>query len=347
MRSSVLAVVASLAFACVPVQKLPLSSPAEGRADAVQAQATSVSANGAFLAQRGSGPSVLAASLSLANDGVETALIELERAVLVFADPAGELPETIIPATVSGMGETPEAIPPGRAVSLALHAGESTRVWIAFRRDEPLVRPDLPRRIVLRVPVMNASRSVEIILAEPATGRPRWEHPPIDHASYAGVSVLGTPFEEGSFAILRTSSKSHVRRVILGPTVYLGARAGELRGEREPTIVCCDLGVSFDVNIPIWQGHDNSFGPWLSYQSIFALERGRIDKAMWHGPGIGLAFHTRLLEPIVASGLPVRPTASPLGYSSFTIAYVHLFRRGDDGGSPAMLLAFERTLPEW
>ena len=78
-----------------------------------------------------------------------------------------------------------------------------------------------------------------------------------------------------------------------------------------------------------------------------ALERGRIDKATWHGPAAGLQFHTRLMEPIVAGALPVRRSDSPLGYSAFTVAYVHLFRRGDSGGSPGMLLLFERTLPEW
>jgi hypothetical protein len=53
------------------------------------------------------------------------------------------------------------------------------------------------------------------------------------------------------------------------------------------------------------------------------------------------------LIDVVAGALPVRPTESPLGYSSFTGAYVHLFRRGDEAGAPGMLMFFERTLPEW
>ncbi len=329
----------------MPVRKMPLTPPTEGAADAVHARATSVSANGAFLAQRGSGKSVVAATVSLANGGSETAIVELDRAMLIFADPKGELPEIALDAFHSGLGEAPDAIPLGHAASFALYDGESQTVWVAFKRDEALPFPDLPRRIVLRIPVARASRPIEVVLAEPATGRPRWEHSPINQASYAGVSALGN-FDEGSIGILRTSSKSRAGRVILGPSVYLGVRGGELRGEREPKIVCCDLGVSFDASFSVFRGHDGSFGPWLSYQSVFALERGRIDKAAWHGPGLGLQFHTRLIEPLVAGGMPVRPSATPLGYSSFTIAYVHLFRRGDGGGSPAMLVLFEHTLPE-
>ena len=167
------------------------------------------------------------------------------------------------------------------------------------------------------------------------------------HASYAGVSAMGTPFDEGSFGILRSSGKTAIGdNVVIGPAFYFGLRGGELRGERERTIVRGDLGLSFDVGFHFFKTPQSSFGPWLSYQSVFALERGRIDKAAWHGPAAGVQFHTRLIEPMVAGALPVRRADSPLGYSSFTIAYVHLFRRGDSGGSPAMLVLFEHTLPE-
>ena len=91
---------------------------------------------------------------------------------------------------------------------------------------------------------------------------------------------------------------------------------------------------------------DGSVGPWLSYQSVLVLEEGRPDRAAWHGPAAGLQFHTKLLEPITAGAWPIRRGVTPLGYSSFTVAYVHLFRRGDAGGSPGMLATFEHTLPE-
>jgi hypothetical protein len=223
----------------------------------------------------------------------------------------------------------------------------SETFWIAFRVEDALRERDLPRRIVLRIPVAGAE-PLEITLADPSTGRPRWVHAPIRQASYAGFSAIGVPFQEGSFGVIRSSSKAHVgKHVVLGPSFYLGVRGGELRGERERTIACCDLGISFDVAIPALRTPDSSFGPWVSYQSIFAIESGRPDRATWHGPAVGAQFFARLLEPIVAGALPVRPTSTPLGYSSFTVAYVHLFRRGDYGGSPGMLMLFERTLPEW
>jgi len=336
-----------LAVSCVPVTRLPLTTPAEGSTDVVQARASSVSASGAFLSQRGDGRSVLAVTVTATSTGADASALELDRASLVLTDPAGTLGEITLPAWTSGPGEAPEAIGMrDGAGPFAVRPGESRTFWIAFRSTEPMPERDLPRRVVLRVPVVGG-RQLEVVLAEPSTGRPRWVHPPIRHASYAGLSVLGTPFEEGSIGILRASSKNHVGRVILGPSLYLGARAGELRGERASTISCCDFGVSFDVSVSALRGRDGSFGPYFTYQSVFALESGRPDKATWHGPGVGLQFFTRLIEPLVASGLPVRPTPSPLGYSSFTIAYVHLFRRGDAGGSPAMLLLFEHTLPEW
>lgn len=349
-RALAVAVVAlGASGACVPVQRMPLDRPAVAAADAVIAESRTVAANGRFLSQRGAGAGVLAASVTATNGGEGDAWLELDRATLVIADPGGELPEVLVPAWTSGPGDVPDALPVrDRAGPLALRRGTAATFWVSFRAAHALEARDLPRRIVLRVPVAGASRPLEIVLAEPATGRPRWVHPPVDHASYVGVSAMGTPFDEGSFGILRSSGKTRVgEHVVLGPSFYLGVRGGELRGERERTIACCDLGLSFDVALPIFRAPDGSFGPWFAYESAFALERGRIDKATWHGPALGLQFFTRLIEPLAAGALPVRPTRSPLGYSAFTVAYVHLFRRGDPGGSPAMLLAFERTLPEW
>lgn len=346
MRRLTYAALAAIALGCVPVQKLPFSKPVDAYSEGVRARASSVSASAAFLSQRGAGPSVLAVTVSAANDGEDVAFLELDRAALVIADPGGELPEVVLSASSSGSGGAPEAIDlDARAVPFAIPRGTNAAFWIAFKSAEPLPESDLPRRIVLRIPVRNAPQPMELVIAEPATARPRWVHPPIRHASYAGISAIGTPFDEGSIGILRTSGKTAAGRVIFGPSFDLGVRGGDLRGERERTIACCDLGLSFDVSISALRGRDASFGPYFTYQAVFALD-DRPDKAAWHGPGAGLQFFTRLIEPMVAGALPVRPTATPLGYSSFTIAYVHLFRRGDTGGSPGMLLLFEHTLPE-
>jgi hypothetical protein len=349
-RALTVLVLASSALGCVGVQRMPLDRPVTGAADGVQGASTTVAASRAFLAQRGNDPSVFAVTVTATNQGEGNAFLELERATLVVADPGGERPEVVLGVWSTGPGEVPDAIRAERVGTLPLARGQSTSFWIAFRakHKEALVDRDVPRRIVVRIPVSGASRPLELVLAEPMTGQPRWDHPPVRHANYAGVSVMGTPFDEGSFGILRSSGKTAVSDdVVLGPSLYFGVRGGDLRGERERTIVCCDLGLSFDVGLPFFKTPESSFGPWFSYQSVFALERGRIDKATWHGPAAGLQFHTRLIEPIVAGALPVRRSDSPLGYSSFTVAYVHLFRRGDEGGSPGMLLLFERTLPEW
>jgi hypothetical protein len=353
MRRALIVAAVALAWpavGCVGVQRMPLDREVVGAADGVQGTSTNVAASRAFLAQRGNDPSVLAVTVTTTNRGDGDAFLELERATLVLADPGGERPEIVFGAWSAGAGEVPDAIGRAPVGTIPLARGEATTFWIAFRSREKqdLVDRDVPRRIVVRIPVAGASRPLELVIAEPVTGQPRWNHPPVRHANYAGVSVMGTPFDEGSFGILRSSGKTVVgEHVVLGPSFYFGVRGGELRGERERTIVCCDLGLSFDVGLPFFKTPESSFGPWLSYQGVFALERGRIDKATWHGPAAGLQFHTRLIEPIVAGALPVRRVDSPLGYSSFTVAYVHLFRRGDEGGSPAMLLLFERTLPEW
>lgn len=341
---------AASALGCVGVQKMPLDRPVNGAADGVQGVTTNVAASRAFLAQRGSDASVLAVTVTATNQGDGDAILDLEHATLVIADPTGELPEVVLGAWSTGPGDVPDAVGRERVTALPVARGQGTTFWIAFRAHEkrPLLDRDVPRRIVARIPVVGASRPLELVLAEPLTGHPRWNHPPVRHANYAGVSVMGTPFDEGSFGILRSSGKTAVSdNVVIGPSFYLGVRGGALRGERERTIVCCDLGLSFDVALPFFKSPEAAFGPWFSYQSAFALERGRIDQAAWHGPAAGMQFHTRLIEPIVAGALPVRRSDSPLGYSAFTIAYVHLFRRGDSGGSPGMLLLFERTLPEW
>ena len=348
MRSLLLGVLLVATVGCVGVRRLPLSSPALARSDSVTAQATSVSVSGSFLSQRHDGSSMIVATITVTNGGTDAVVLDVDRATLVIADPAGDPAGIRLAAGPSGLGPSPDVISlKERAGTLTVSAGRTETLWIAFRSREPIPEPDLPRRIVLDVPLGDGAHPLELVLAEPASGRPRWVHPRVDHASYGGLSVLGTPGDEGSFGILRTSSKNVVGdSVILGPSIYLGARGGELRGERERTIACCDLGLSFDLTVAAWRGRDGSFGPYFTYQSVFALERGRHDKATWHGPGVGLQFHSRLLAPISAGALPVRPTPSPLGYSSFTAAYIHLFRRGDPGGSPAMLLLFEHTLPE-
>jgi hypothetical protein len=347
MGRSLLAACAILMVACVPVRRMPLSQPVDATAGAVAARASSVSASAAFLSQRGGGPSVVAVTLSARNDGTDGVFLELERASLALVDPASELEEVTLVARASGSGSAPDAIdllrPPA---PVALAPGETAAIWVAFRAETPLADADLPRRIRLRIPVRNASAPLDLIVAEPSTGRPRWVHPPIRTASYAGISAIGTPFDEGSIGILRTSSKSVAGPIVLGPSIDLGLRAGSVRGERERTIVCCDLGLSFDLSIIALEGRRGSFGPYVSYQGVFALESGRTDKAAWHGPAVGLQFFTRLIDPIVAGALPVRSSPTPLGYSSVTVAYVHLFRRGDSGGSPGMLLLFEHTLPE-
>jgi len=336
-----------LVVSCIPVRRMPLSQPVDTAASGVAARASFVSASAGFLSQRGGAQSVIAVTLSARNDGPETAFLDLDRASLAIIDPASELQEVTLVASASGSGSAPDAVDLTRPPApVALAPGQTAAIWVAFREELPLAEADVPRRIRLRIPVRNASMPLDLVVAEPSTGRPRWVHPPIRTASYAGMSAIGTPFDEGSIGILRTSSKSVAGPVVLGPSIDIGLRAGSLRGERERTIACCDLGLSFDLTFTALQGRRGSFGPYVSYHGVFALESGRIDKAAWHGPAVGLQFFTNLIDPIVAGAVPVRPSPTPLGYSSFTVAYVHLFRRGDSGGSPGMLLLFEHTLPE-
>jgi hypothetical protein len=91
----------------------------------------------------------------------------------------------------------------------------------------------------------------------------------------------------------------------------------------------------------------SSFGPTVGYHGVFALESGRHDRATWHGPSGGLTFFASPIAPRTAGALPVRTTPSVLGYSAFSVQYVHWFRTGDEGGSPGGLLTFERSFPEW
>ena len=103
MRSALTALVLVLvlvvgSIGCVSVQRMPLDRPVTGAADGVQGTATNVAASRAFLAQRGSNPSVVAATVTATNQGEGDAFLELEHATLVIADPAGELPETILGA---------------------------------------------------------------------------------------------------------------------------------------------------------------------------------------------------------------------------------------------------------
>jgi hypothetical protein len=219
--------------------------------------------------------------------------------------------------------------------------------WVAFRAPDELDEPSLRRKIVVRIPVSGGGPPIEVVLADPAVERPRWKLRAVSQASYVGLSGSGT-FDEGSVGFLRSSSKSIVDdTVLIAPAVELGARAGKLRGEREPTIACCDLGLSLDIGVPFLRSTWTSVGPTVGYHAIFALENGRIDKAAWHGPSIGLAFFSSPIEPRVAGALPVRTTPSILGYSAFAIQYVHWFRRGDEGGSPGGVVSFERSIPEW
>lgn len=336
---------------CVGVERMPLSQPASSPpVDDVRLEVNEVAASRAFLAQRQGGTgSVFGVTLTVTRSGGQssTTLLELDHAILIIADPAGELREEALSAAFGGDGPIPELVRFNQRPTPVVISGYDTHTaWVAFHTNRPLDERDLPRRIVLRIPVSGGGQPLEIVLAEPSTGRPRWIHEPIRSAGYAGVSVLGN-FRETSVGILRSSVKTRVREhFVLGPSFYFGFRGGDLRNEREKTIACCDLGASFDFWFP-FRVQDSAVGPWVSYQGVFALEDGRHDKAAWHGPSLGLSFSSHLIEPIVAGALPVRAKSTPLGYSSFTLAYTHLFRRRDDGGSPGFFMAFEHTLPEW
>jgi hypothetical protein len=336
----------ALSVGCVPVQALPLSRPATTGANDLQVQVGSVSASNTFLAQAGGPASVLSADVTVTNHSGGTALLELDRATLLFEDPGGELRPVTLGALAAGKGITPDAIPLSkRPVPIGAAPGETVAFWVAFQDDERLEETDIPRRIILRIPVSGGAAPVDVLLADPATARPRWELPMVRHATYAGVSASGT-FDEASFGIVRSSGKSVVGPVVLGPSFSIGFRGGEVRGERERTIVCCDFGAAFDLSLPILRGPMGAVGPYLGYQALFAIEDGRIDKATWHGPAIGLQIFGRPIDPRTAGALPIRTVRTPLGYMSTTLAYTHWFRRGDVGGSPGFVAIFEHTLPE-
>jgi hypothetical protein len=333
-----------LAIGCVPVQPLRLSRPATISTNTLSAEVEDVAASGSFLVQRGGRDAVLAATITVTSR--TPAILDVDRAVLVMTDPGGELPDVTLAAWTSGTGPAPRVISPSkRPVAMGVRPGEVLTMWVAFRAEERLREADVPRRILLRIPVTDSAVPVEIILAEPSTGRPRWELPPVLHASYAGVSASGT-FDEASFGILRTSGRNVAGPFVIGPSFSLGFRGGKLRDERETTIACCDLGVSFDLSAPILRGPEGAVGPYLGYHGLFVLEDGRHDKAPWHGPAIGLQLFSRPIDPRTAGALPVRTSRTPLGYASTTVAYVHWFRRGDPAGSPGFVLLLEHTLPE-
>lgn len=342
-----LTLASSGAFGCVPVERLPLSKPAVAQSGDLTIEVPTVGASPAFLAQRGGSWSVLATSVVTTNRGQETYVVELDHATLVLSDPGGELPDVILPVTASGRGPVPPAIPLGSdPTPLTVAPGASATSWIAFRSRDEIDEPGLRRRIVAHIPVSGGSEPVQVVLADPSVDRPRWALPAVTHASYAGISGGGT-LDEGSVGFLRTSPKSVAGPVVIAPAVELGARAGKLRGENEKTIACCDLGLSLDLSLPFLRSRWTTVGPTLGYHAIFALESGRSDKATWHGPSAGLTFFASRIEPRVAGALPVRTTPSVLGYSAFTVQYVHWFRRGDEDGSPGGLITFERSIPEW
>jgi hypothetical protein len=351
-RSTALAtaglVVVLAASACVPVQSLPLTKPAVATTGDLAVEVRVVGASTTFLTQRGGTWSVLATTLVATNRGTEAAyFLDLPHASLVLSDPGGELPDVVVPITSAGTGPAPSAIPLNRPpMALSVEPGATAVTWVAFRAQDALDEPGLRRRIVVRVPVSGGGAPLDVVIADPGVERPRWQLPPIAQASYAGVSASGT-FDEASVGVLRTSSKTVAGPVVIAPAVALGARAGELRGERESTIACCDLGLSLDVVVPAVRTPWTSFGPTVGYHAVFVLESGRQDKAAWHGPSVGLTFFSSPIEPRIAGALPVRTTPSVLGYSSVSIEYVHWFRRGDDGGSPGGFLTFERSIPEW
>lgn len=345
-RAAVVSLLLLLA-GCVPVQPLHLSRPATTTANDVAVEVRDVAASGSFLVQRGGRDAVFAATIAASSRA--TTVLEVDHASLLLIDPGGEEPDVVLPVTSGGPGTSPPAIPLDHApVAIAVRPGEGAVFWVAFKSESRLREADVPRRIVLRIPVSGGSGSaapVDVVLADTTTGRPRWELPPVLHASYGGVSAAGT-FHETSFGILRASGRTVAGPFVIGPSFSLGFRGGELRYEPEKTISCCDLGVAFDLSAPLVRGPEGSFGPYLGYQMLFALDDGRPDQATWHGPAAGIQLFSRPIEPRTAGALPVRTERTPLGYVATTLAYVHWLRRGDPHGSPGFVLLLEHTLPE-
>jgi hypothetical protein len=349
MRTPLAIVLSVLVLAaCAPVRQVNLSAPAVDETEGLRVEVRAVSPSDSFLEQRGDGFSVVAATLTVENRGAQSRTLELDRATLVLSDEAGALPEVALGAGMGGEGPAPRLIRfDARPTPLTLAPGQSATVWVAFRHEQALPEEDLPRRIVLRLPEAGAfGRSAEVVLAEPATGRPRWVREPIRAASYAGIHAAGT-LDEASFGIVRVSPKAAIGRFVVGPSFGLGFRGGELRGEPRSTVACCDLSASFDASLQLGRDRNGSVGPYLGYHGLFALERGRPDRAAWHGPSAGVRFFSTPIERKHATAFPVRSTPTVLGHTSLTIAYVHWFRRGDEGGSPGGILVLEHTAPPW
>lgn len=347
MRSLFAALLVAAVAACAPVRTLPLTSPAAEEVEGLRLGVSAVSPSDTFLVQRGGGLSVVAMTVTIHNRGGQTRTVHLDRATLTLADPGGELPEIALPASLGGDGAAPELVPLGsRPLAITVSPGQSIVAWVGFRRAEPIDEADLPRRIVLRVPVEGLTAPVDLVLAEPATARPRWVHEPIKHASYAGIHAAGT-FDEASFGIVRLSPKSAAGPLVFGPSIGIGFRGGELRGEPRSAVSCCDLSTSFDASAQLLRNRGGSAGPYLGYHALFALDSGRPDRATWHGPSAGIRLFSVPIAPRHAGAFPVRTPPSVLGYTSVTIAYVHWFRRGDEGGSPGGILVLEHTTPPW
>jgi hypothetical protein len=324
---------------------MPLTRPVVAEEPDVRVEVAQVLPSDELLVQYGhGGVSVLATTLVVHNRGQAPVTVRLDEARITLRDPAGELAEVTEVASMGGNTIAPSVVPLKKAPTPVVVApGREQPMWVAFRLRDPLVEPDLPREIRLLVP-LEGRAPVELVLAEPRTGRPQWESERVTTAAYGGLQAAGRP-HEASIGFLRSSSKTEAHGVVFAPSIGLGFRAGELRGEPARTIACCDLSLGFEVSPQFGRGRALSAGPLLGYQALIPLDN-RADNAVWHGPAVGLQFFAKPIERRSVRAFPIRNERSVLGYSSFSVAYVHWFRNGDAGGSPGGILLFEQSVPE-
>jgi hypothetical protein len=279
----------------------------------------------------------LVLELEIENQGVTDSFLDTQLLSLRLSDPGDPGADLVVaPTFTRGFFESDED--DRRKRQPVLRGGQTTTVKLAFV-DLADVDP-FPKRITLHVAL--PGQPVELVLADPARNKPRWELPPLPIALFFGTTALTVGEDTLGVGLDMTAGGA------LGPLVLHGGVGFLMIADEGPSLIAggghARLVWPAAQRPWAWLPPQTFVGPHLGAlayrgQSEDVLDDGIIEPTSRSlmGAEVGVSFHYNRRR-LPAAPLPLSRPPSPLGNLGVRLGYVHW---GGDGlpsaGKPGFL----------
>jgi hypothetical protein len=234
---------------------------------------------------------------------------------------------------------------------ILLRQGERNLLWVEFNGFYDV--DPLPQKLVLRLALPDGP--AELVLADPARNRPRWQLPPRDRSGFIsmendltfGMGVLVMGQKESAVTVTVLGFELTAGPVVIHHGFDLVLYPGSTDAPR-------GLGGGSDARLfwPVASGFPGTgphefWGPYLGarVQMVrFVAEPEGYDHQLLFGPEIGLELRNNRHRPPGAP-FPLVRADSALGDANIRVGYLHWFGGGRSRwGVPVLSIGFGFTV---